>query len=652
MAKHISANRIPHSAKRPQMRVNFAALPRDVRYIAEQLSQVLDFVEDNEDGIPLYASVSLSGKLRVSRQGRGLVIDHPSLVGFARGLTHVRSVWQSGAAIEETPQVEDCGLMLDVSRNAVLSVASVQLMLNYMAVMGLNVLMLYTEDTYQLPNYPYFGYQRGAYSSSELREIDAYAYSLGIEVIPCIQTLAHLATTLRWPYAAPFSDTDDILLVGDERTYDMIREMFQVLRSSLRSKRIHIGMDEAHNLGRGRYLDQHGYRNPYDTMREHLDRVRDLAKASDFEPMIWSDMYFRFASPEHHYVDKDAPLTEAIKASVPQDIGLVYWDYYNTEIEQYDMMLARHRELDVREVWFAGGIWTWNGIKVNHGRTFATSKPALESCKRNNIQHVITTAWGDNGAETNAFEALIGLQYFGEFAWRDRLPEREEVLRRFAVSTGLDAQAFYAMRLFDEVPGVETDNPRSLGPSKYILWCDPLAGLFDAHILPLADELCEHYVELAEYFDVCAGQTDDQDRLFYLQSAQLADCLQRKVRLIQELRPAYLAEDLDTLRQLVSTDLPELIAALTDLQAFTLSIWYLYNKPEGSEVVDSRFGAQLARLRTCQDRVDGYLSGVYDQLPELENERLSFNGRTPAELAAAPHAYCNQWTKIVSANPM
>ncbi|NLF20444.1 MAG: hypothetical protein GX588_03430, partial [Clostridiaceae bacterium] len=90
MAKHISANRIPHSAKRPQMRMNFAELPRDVRYIAEQLSQVLDFVEDDVDGIPLYASVSQPGKLRVSRQGRGLVIDHPSLVGFARGLTHVR----------------------------------------------------------------------------------------------------------------------------------------------------------------------------------------------------------------------------------------------------------------------------------------------------------------------------------------------------------------------------------------------------------------------------------------------------------------------------------------------------------------------------------------------------------------------------------
>ena len=101
------------------------------------------------------------------------------------------------------------GVMLDCSRNAVLKPESVKTFAKIIKAMGYDTLMLYTEDTYEIPEYPWFGYMRGRYTQAELREIDDYAYMLGIEVIPCIQTLGHLATTIRWNYAAKMSDTSD-----------------------------------------------------------------------------------------------------------------------------------------------------------------------------------------------------------------------------------------------------------------------------------------------------------------------------------------------------------------------------------------------------------------------------------------------------------
>ena len=47
-------------------------------------------------------------------------------------------------------------------------------------------------------------------------------------------------------------------------------EMLIACTAPLRSKRIHIGMDEAHRLGRGRYRDKHGERNRADILLEHL----------------------------------------------------------------------------------------------------------------------------------------------------------------------------------------------------------------------------------------------------------------------------------------------------------------------------------------------------------------------------------------------
>ena len=108
------------------------------------------------------------------------------------------------------------GIMLDCSRNGVLKVSSVKTYIDILAGLGYNCLMLYTEDTYEVDNQPFLGYLRGRYTQAELKELDAYAAQRGIELIPCIQTLAHLNAIVRWNAYKPFTDTRDILLAEDD----------------------------------------------------------------------------------------------------------------------------------------------------------------------------------------------------------------------------------------------------------------------------------------------------------------------------------------------------------------------------------------------------------------------------------------------------
>ena len=70
---------------------------------------------------------------------------------------------------------ESFGVMLDVSRNAVMNVPTLKKFIDCLEKMGYNTLELYAEDTYKLEEDPYFGYQRGAYTGAELKEVDAYA---------------------------------------------------------------------------------------------------------------------------------------------------------------------------------------------------------------------------------------------------------------------------------------------------------------------------------------------------------------------------------------------------------------------------------------------------------------------------------------------
>ena len=119
--------------------------------------------------------------------------------------------------------------MLDCSRNAVPTVNSLTKWIDVISDMGYNTLLLYMEDTYEVDNHPYFGYMRGRYTQEELRRIDGYALKKGVELIPCIQTLAHLQSIERWPEYWGHFDCADILCVGDEKNYELIDGMFSAL---------------------------------------------------------------------------------------------------------------------------------------------------------------------------------------------------------------------------------------------------------------------------------------------------------------------------------------------------------------------------------------------------------------------------------------
>ncbi|MBP3664009.1 MAG: beta-N-acetylhexosaminidase, partial [Tyzzerella sp.] len=99
-------------------------------------------------------------------------------------------------------QETSLGIMLDCSRNAVMKPEKVKEFAKLIAGMGYNMLQLYTEDTYEIEGEPFFGYMRGRYSQEELREMDSYCQSIGVELVPCIQVLAHLNQIKQWePYA-------------------------------------------------------------------------------------------------------------------------------------------------------------------------------------------------------------------------------------------------------------------------------------------------------------------------------------------------------------------------------------------------------------------------------------------------------------------
>lgn len=350
--------------------------------------------------------------------------------------------------VQETRQLEKSGAMFDCSRNAVLTVDAVKYFLRQMAVMGLNTLLLYTEDTYEVEGEPYFGYLRGRYSIAQLREIDDYAAALGVEFIPCIQTLAHMEQFLKWNAATPYRDTDEVLMVGQEETYALLERMLRSVSSAVRTRRIHIGMDEAHTLGLGRHLDKYGYHTRFELMQAHIGRVKAITDSLGLQPMMWGDMVFRMYVDGGGYYDPDVQLPDEARHLVPEGIDLIYWDYYHQEEAFYHTYIGWHKKLGHLPV-FGGGICTWTGAMVqNYNHTVKATEAAMRACKAEGVQEAFACIWNDNGGECMYLSVLPGLVRYAEHMYQ-AAPDAAHMAERIRMFTGLEETAWASLCRLD-----------------------------------------------------------------------------------------------------------------------------------------------------------------------------------------------------------
>lgn len=502
------------------------------------------------------------------------------------------------------------GVMIDMSRNSVMSVEGLKRFLPLLARMGYNCVMLYTEDTYEVEGEPYFGYMRGRYSAEELREIDGYAAELGIEMIPCIQTLAHLNAFLRWNKTPV--DYGDILLTDDERTYELIERMIKSVSSCFRSRNIHIGMDEAMMLGRGKHLDRHGYEDANSIIKRHLARVTEIAgKYGYASPMLWSDMFFRPLGGGYYMPKTEMP--QEVKAAVPKNVIPVYWDYYHSDEATYDAMIENHLQLS-DNVWFGGGAWCWSGLVPFNERSLDNMLPAVRSCRRHGIRNIFFTMWGDDGGECDHFSQLPSLLYLAEYVKGNT--DEEAIKAKFRRIVGMEYDDFLAIDLPNRLPASD----RFANPSKYMLFSDYFNDFLDWTVCEGGGDI---YAGYAEKLSALAKRSRRWGYLFDTE-AKLCSVLALKYELGLKTRCAYAAGDKEELGRLAREVYPEVEKRLRIFRDAFERQWFRVNKPCGFDVQDIRIGGIIQRTVSCRRRLLAYASGKVDSIPELEEELLPY----------------------------
>lgn len=549
------------------------------------------------------------GVMEVRRVGAAAVIHYGGTAQACRG---IGTLLAGIDHCRESTSFQSLGIMLDCSRNAVMKVDHFKGWLRQLALLGYNMAMLYTEDTYELPCESYFGYLRGRYSPDEVVEIDRYAARLGIEMVGCIQTLGHLERILRWPAYRGVKDTASVLMVDEEGTYSLIEKMIARCAEVYGSRRIHIGMDETHDLGRGRFLDLHGYERGYDLFNRHLERVRGICAKHGLQPILWSDMYFRMGSPTQAY-DATCRVPEDVKRAIPQDVQLVYWDYYQREQGRYAEMISKHRELGVEPL-MASGVWTWNCLWYQRENTEANVPPCVAACREAGVREIFFTMWGDDGAYCEFDSALAGLVFAADQAYASEGHAAE----RFRAICGADYEVVLAVADMNSNP-----SPVSL------LWDDPLLRVAwkneKLKSTGIWKETARRYRRIARSL---RSRREVAEPVNLAHAAALLAFFIKKIELNMKLDAG----------EYPGLQVKPVVRALDRLLASFRRQWNRRNKPHGFDTIQIRLGGQKERYAELALRLDELAKGTIAGIPEVEEWPATAVGWMPSswhDLAAS-----------------
>ncbi len=315
--------------------------------------------------------------------------------------------------IEDAPVFAVRGVMLDISRDRVPTMAQLFATVDMLAGLKFNHLQLYTEHTFAYAGHEDVWRGWSPMTAAEIRELDAYCNQRGIELAANQNCFGHLAKWLAlpkyrvlaethgdwlfdnaWPMSGPFS-----LCPTDPRSIELVRDLLTQLTPCFASPLVNIGCDETFDIEFGRSkaaCEARGRAVVYtDFVRQICEITRELGK----RPMFWADI--ALSHPE-------------CLATLPEDLVCLAWGYEPDAA--FDRWCEASRAAG-REVWVCPGTSTWRTITGRTMERRENLRAAAVGGVAGGASGFLATDWGDTGHHQQWPVMAHALAQAAEAAW-------------------------------------------------------------------------------------------------------------------------------------------------------------------------------------------------------------------------------------------
>ena len=304
--------------------------------------------------------------------------------------------------IRDHPDLAIRGVMLDVSRDKVPTMATLYALIDRLASWKVNQVQLYSEHTFAYRDHPEVHADASPFTADEVRAIDAFCRERHVELVPNQNCLGHMNRWLEHPRyrelaLAPDGFVDPYGLGHEAMTLDparpgslaLVRELLGELLPLFSSRRVNIGLDETWELPRDRLDEYFAW----------IATLRALPELDGHEVIIWGDMFS--GDP-------------ALVAKVPDGVTVCEWGY-DAEYP-FDERVAPLERAGL-PFWVAPGTSAWLSIGGRVTNAVENCRNAAQAALDHGGLGLLNTDWGDRGHLQQSPVSDPGFAYGAAVAW-------------------------------------------------------------------------------------------------------------------------------------------------------------------------------------------------------------------------------------------
>lgn len=282
--------------------------------------------------------------------------------------------------IRDRPVLAHRGVMLDVSRGKVPTLATLFALVDGLTAHKYNQLQLYVEHTFQFASHADISDGVEPLTSDDILALDAFCRARHMELVPNLQSFGHQRHMLSLPR---YSHLDEVgwqwsLTPAREETYALLDELYADFLPAFTSRWLNVDCDETWDLGTGQakpLAEQIGKGRLY---LQHILRLRELAAKHGRRIMLWADVL-------HHYPE--------LVPELPQDVLLLDWEYAAAEHYPTTSGLAKSG----REFWVCPGTSTWNSFFPRLDNALTNIRQFVRAGLDAGATGMLLADWGDYG---------------------------------------------------------------------------------------------------------------------------------------------------------------------------------------------------------------------------------------------------------------
>lgn len=389
-------------------------------------------------------------------------------------------------AIDDHPDFPSRGLMLDVSRDKVPTLATLFALVDQLAELKINHFELYFEAAFGYRHHrDPWGYSApvqgrlhlGSVSGTpitgeDILRLDAYCRQRFIELVPNQNSFGHLHRWLdlpRYRHLATCPDGFDrpgrqrcefpfSLDPTNPQSIEFLEELYDELLPHFTSRKFNVGCDETLDLGQGRSRSECDRKGKQRVYLEFLLKIHELVQRHGRTMHFWSDGVG--AHPE-------------LLPDLPRDVVILEWGYGVDH--PYDKKCEMYRKAD-RNFYVCPSTSTFGSIAGRHHRCLnSISRAAVHGHKHGAIGF-LNTDWGDGGHLHYLPISYLGYTAGAAAAWCHQTYREQDLIPALDVHVFRDTSAVMgklAYGLGNAYRHFE-DNASQLF---MLLWHDPAAPL-------------------------------------------------------------------------------------------------------------------------------------------------------------------------------